>query len=148
MAPTPESTPHEQAFINANVVKGSKKFVKFERPLSAETASREAHALLQTGLERVLRTRGEYTRSTSPWISTTETPRPFDQMITVQKRRKLGKPQGNAWDQCSDSDTSTSTEEGGKGGSKVPKRLGSHTQRWHAAPSKKTSSDSLLGCFS
>ena len=64
--------------------------------LSAETASREAHALLLTGLERPLKTKGEYDRSMSPWLSTTENPGPFDKMNTVQTRGKLAKLQANA----------------------------------------------------
>ena len=42
-------------------------------------------------------------------------------MTTVQKRKKLPKPQGNACGRYSDATTSTSAEEAGKGGSKEKK---------------------------
>ena len=69
------------------------------------------HSRLQTGLERLLRTHGavdQHYRST----------RTFRPVGDVQKRKKLGRPQGNVWDRCIDSAMSTSTEESGKGESK------------------------------
>ena len=44
---------------------------------------------------------------------------PFDQMNHgVHKSKKLGPPQGNVWERYSDSTSTTSAEEGGKGGGK------------------------------
>ena len=75
---------HEEACIYASAVEGSQKLDKFARPPSAETTSREAHALLQTGLDRPLRTNGGYTLSTSPWTSAAQMPGLFDSLITVR----------------------------------------------------------------